>query len=171
MSYSKGPSLYTCRKCGWSGMVNGRRRCLPCCAKAVERWRKRYPEKYSDLCRRMEKKLRTERPEVAAKYKRIKRSRRPEHYKAKWQERVAWLKSGDVTREQLKSIYESANGRCQYCGTEVSKPRLYPFDPRGFDHVIPRARGGLHTASNIVVACRVCNSRKSASEVKRTINE
>jgi 5-methylcytosine-specific restriction endonuclease McrA len=40
--------------------------------------------------------------------------------------------------------------RCQYCGSKAET----------VDHVVPRARGGLHDWANVVAACRPCNSRK-----------
>ena len=40
---------------------------------------------------------------------------------------------------------------CAYCG----KP-----GPLARDHVVPRARGGPDDATNIVMACRACNSAK-----------
>lgn len=43
------------------------------------------------------------------------------------------------------------NHRCAYCGASRSLTR---------DHVRPLTRGGAHTASNIVPACRLCNEAK-----------
>ena len=44
--------------------------------------------------------------------------------------------------------------RCQYCGD-----RLFPSELT-LDHVIPRSRGGKTGWTNIVTACRDCNSKK-----------
>lgn len=41
--------------------------------------------------------------------------------------------------------------QCHYCGSENELTR---------DHVMPRSRGGTDDASNIVFACRSCNSAK-----------
>ncbi len=41
--------------------------------------------------------------------------------------------------------------RCQYCGAR---------DELTFDHVIPRARGGRTTWTNVTTACAPCNLRK-----------
>lgn len=40
----------------------------------------------------------------------------------------------------------------------------YCKDPDSFecDHVVPRSRGGLSTAENLVAACKSCNSSKGA---------
>lgn len=40
--------------------------------------------------------------------------------------------------------------RCRYCGDYADT----------VDHVIPRVKGGTHDDSNLVAACRSCNSRK-----------
>lgn len=43
---------------------------------------------------------------------------------------------------------------CQYCATRFRTQELT------FDHVIPRSRGGRTSWSNIVTACRCCNTKK-----------
>ena len=45
----------------------------------------------------------------------------------------------------IRDAYE-----CQYCGAAAEN----------VDHVIPRSKGGEHAWSNVVAACRRCNSRK-----------
>ena len=49
--------------------------------------------------------------------------------------------------------------RCQYCG---SKGDLT------FDHVIPRARGGVTSWENVVAACSPCNLRKGSRRITCT---
>jgi len=46
---------------------------------------------------------------------------------------------------------------CQYCG---SKGDLT------FDHVVPRARGGITSWENVVAACAPCNLRKGAKSLR-----
>lgn len=43
---------------------------------------------------------------------------------------------------------------CQYCSSRFRTQELT------FDHVIPKSRGGRTSWSNIVTACRSCNTRK-----------
>ena len=43
---------------------------------------------------------------------------------------------------------------CQYCGSKESTKELT------FDHVIPKSRGGTTSWTNIVTACRTCNTQK-----------
>lgn len=158
--HTPGLVVYACRKCGWSGEVSGRPRCLACYARRTAEWRSANPEKKKGLKRRMDKKLRTERPEKAAARVRAKRERNPEHYRAKYATRMAWLRAGDVTLEQLAVLTGASGSVCRYCGKSV-KTRCCPTDPRGFDHVIPRSKGGRHTIGNMVVCCGPCNERRS----------
>ena len=44
--------------------------------------------------------------------------------------------------------------RCVYCG------EVFPAESLSVDHVQPRARGGDHSAGNLVTACEGCNVRK-----------
>ncbi|CAB4241690.1 McrA Restriction endonuclease [uncultured Caudovirales phage] len=45
---------------------------------------------------------------------------------------------------------------CQYCGGEFETRQLT------FDHVIPRAAGGISSWTNVVAACSPCNHRKGS---------
>lgn len=56
------------------------------------------------------------------------------------------------TSHQLADLRKEANGVCRYCGKRVKELT--------FDHVIPLAKGGLHAIHNLVMACRLCNSKK-----------
>lgn len=57
---------------------------------------------------------------------------------------------GPLPRTVYRTIL--ASGPCVYCGEPATC----------LDHVRPLARGGEETASNLVPACKDCNSRKSA---------
>lgn len=49
--------------------------------------------------------------------------------------------------------------KCFYCGVKCFR---HFEEPRGnADHVIPLARGGADSLSNLVIACRACNERKA----------
>jgi 5-methylcytosine-specific restriction endonuclease McrA len=50
--------------------------------------------------------------------------------------------------------------RCQYCGQQHLKGELT------FDHVVPRADGGLTAWENIVAACSPCNTRKARFRIR-----
>ncbi|MDQ7071424.1 MAG: HNH endonuclease [Rhodobacterales bacterium] len=47
---------------------------------------------------------------------------------------------------------------CQYCGSQRDLT---------FDHVVPRASGGVTSWSNVVAACSPCNLRKGAKSLAR----
>ncbi|MDE3079750.1 MAG: HNH endonuclease [Paracoccaceae bacterium] len=47
---------------------------------------------------------------------------------------------------------------CQYCGAKGDLT---------FDHVIPRARGGITSWKNVVAACSPCNLRKGSKSLKQ----
>lgn len=58
------------------------------------------------------------------------------------------------------AIYTAAAGAellaCHWCSTETGP------GARHVDHVIPLAKGGVHCASNLVIACIPCNLKKGA---------
>lgn len=111
-------------------------------------------QKYKDRQKRYRespkgKKYKAEKDKRHAKTENGKFSKRKTEIKRKHQ-----MKSTDctLTRKEWIAIKEKFGNRCAYCGKEA---RLE------MDHVIPLSRGGTHTASNIVPACRTCNAKKS----------
>ena len=148
---------YHCKRCGWSGVVSGRPRCLECYRRRAREWRKRFPEKAREQGRKWEKRFRTERREEYNARRRRKRS--SERNAEMYRRRKEWLLAGDCTRLELVQIFEKARGRCHYCRCKVC-PQFNPLSPRGFDHVQSRDKKGQHTAANIVVCCRQCNECK-----------
>lgn len=48
---------------------------------------------------------------------------------------------------------------CQYCGTTGDLT---------FDHVVPRARGGITSWENVVAACSRCNLKKAARSLRQS---
>lgn len=51
-----------------------------------------------------------------------------------------------------RTVIARDRGLCQYCGERGDT----------LDHVVPRSRGGRHTWTNVVLACRRCNNRKGS---------
>jgi 5-methylcytosine-specific restriction endonuclease McrA len=66
------------------------------------------------------------------------------------QKRIAFTRFNLFLRDEF---------RCQYCG---SKGDLT------FDHVVPRARGGVTSWENVVAACSPCNLRKGSKLLQNT---
>lgn len=137
--------IKVCKVCGKREVHRRPKWCLRCDAAKAKQWRTHNRARF----KAMMKAWRKSHPEVGRKHRAL---------------RVAWLRSGDVTRSDLEQIWEACSGRCYYCTAEVFKPRFNPTDPRGFDHVIPRSKGGKHTPENIVVCCWGCNSWKSGDD-------
>jgi 5-methylcytosine-specific restriction endonuclease McrA len=57
-------------------------------------------------------------------------------------------KGVNLTRQ---NIFKRDSYECQYCGTKRELT---------IDHVVPRAKGGKDTWTNLVTACKRCNARK-----------
>ena len=66
------------------------------------------------------------------------------------QKRVAFTRFNLFLRDEF---------RCQYCGTKAELT---------FDHVIPRARGGITSWENVVAACAPCNLRKGSRSLRQS---
>jgi 5-methylcytosine-specific restriction endonuclease McrA len=65
-----------------------------------------------------------------------------------------------------RKVYVRDNWTCRYCGA-VPEPEHEGHPNKGMqlDHIVPRAKGGSNAASNLVVACCLCNSNKGARDV------
>ncbi len=63
---------------------------------------------------------------------------------------------GTFTREDERALRDRQK-KCYLCGKRFTQSR-----PATLDHVIPLTRGGSHSPGNIALACKSCNSRKSA---------
>jgi 5-methylcytosine-specific restriction endonuclease McrA len=65
--------------------------------------------------------------------------------------RAARRTGGDLTDAEWQEILEAFDSRCAYCDSP---------DRLELEHVVPLSRGGRHTKSNVVPACRPCNRSK-----------
>ncbi|ELS32926.1 MULTISPECIES: HNH endonuclease [Pseudanabaena] len=72
----------------------------------------------------------------------------PEHIRLTLTKSERFWRVPPVARRE---VLRRDNHTCQYCG---SNKKLT------IDHVIPRAKGGLNTWENVVIACESCNHRK-----------
>lgn len=65
---------------------------------------------------------------------------------------LKYVKVAFVKRSPSRSsIYKRDKYKCVYCSTS---------NDLTLDHVIPKSKGGKNTWSNLVTACKKCNSRK-----------
>lgn len=144
--------------------------CVGCHRESIKKNRRKYPEKTAALKKRVNER----RKEKIAAYDRAKYERESESIKARRREwtknnpeqakrqnqlRRDRLKSvgGRHTAADIRSIYQSQNGRCAYfaaCGTELG-------DEFWKDHIVPIVLGGSNDKSNIQLTCKTCGLRKS----------
>lgn len=74
--------------------------------------------------------------------------------------------ASDFTFEQWLEIKEEFNHHCAYCLRHESEEG----GKLTMDHVLPISKGGPHTKSNIVPACKSCNSRKHDCSIFSMLN-
>ena len=97
-----------------------------------------------------------EHPEQVLATVRARHKEHPEIHRAQTKRRRARKANAainDFTHTQWFALQEAFNHRCAYCGKRA-KGHLTQ------DHITPLSKGGNHTLSNIVPACRSCNGRK-----------
>lgn len=70
---------------------------------------------------------------------------------------MAKLSGNWIQKAMRLAIYMRDRFICTYCLTSLLETN--PFDVT-LDHVVPRNAGGKHIPSNLVTACRSCNSSK-----------
>ena len=84
--------------------------------------------------------------------------------------RRAKIKGALVDRDiSLMDVYKNDMGICYICGRKCSYDDKYERDGTvivgstypTIDHVLPLSKGGMHSWSNVRLACKDCNSKKS----------
>ena len=72
--------------------------------------------------------------------------------------------------QEIREFYETAlnigNTECYYCKKECGKDIAEYKKDATVDHKIPLSRGGKHDRTNLVIACRYCNSMKCSKTDK-----
>lgn len=74
--------------------------------------------------------------------------------------RKARLRAGQVDRIKSHDIYQRDNWQCGLCGKTVNPNHQDKMQRESLDHIVPLAAGGPHTADNLQLAHRICNSIK-----------
>lgn len=64
-------------------------------------------------------------------------------------------KDGTITKETLRNMYELQLHRCAYCDNNLDELGKH------LDHILPLAKGGIHTLSNVHWVCPKCNLSKN----------
>ncbi len=127
------------------------RRANPERARAIgARFREKNREHYRQLLRGWDRRNRAKRRALSAAWRKANPDR---HAHISAQRRARELAApGSHTYEEWQALLAEWDYRCAYCGTAGV--------PLERDHVVPLALGGGHDISNILPACRTCNSRK-----------
>lgn len=72
-----------------------------------------------------------------------------------------------ISDAKRMDLYAACNDRCTYCARKVRPVKGQKAkNGRTLDHVIARDNGGNHAATNVVVACRSCNSAKGTMSLE-----
>ena len=78
---------------------------------------------------------------------------------ARYRARRAAVSINDLTDKQWQEIKAANHYRCVYCPDDCWRCRKKKHDLTQ-DHITPLSKGGNHTSSNILPACKSCNARK-----------
>ena len=73
-------------------------------------------------------------------------------------------------RRVVKDLVERDGHQCTYCGKTLNTA-LDPAANPTVDHIVPSSRGGTAALSNLVLACRSCNSSKGARSITEWANQ
>ena len=65
-----------------------------------------------------------------------------------------------ITQEERMEVYNKYDGRCAYCGLEISYKQMQ------VDHKIPLRLGGADEMENYMPACRTCNHYKRGNSLE-----
>lgn len=125
-------------------------------AAKVKKWLQEHPGANAAACRRhYQKSAESQREKAKRRYetvikpfKRTEEGKLKEHIKAENRRNKL---NGRVTAEEWQEILRLHGNRCFYCGSG---------GPLEMDHVTAVTKGGRHDKSNIVPACKPCNSSK-----------
>jgi len=147
---------------------DGRRRCKPCSTVSKRAYAAAHPE-IARAAHAYQQAWRVANPEVALDISREWRATHPEEARAYYRTNHARRKrrdpNADLTAKQWKVLQEVWRGRCAYCGKAL---QLGETDQ---EHVNPNLNGGSLTLSNIVPACKTCNSAKGTKIVEQWLSQ
>jgi 5-methylcytosine-specific restriction endonuclease McrA len=104
-----------------------------------------------DYFRRYEREHRQKRSEQSRRWQQLN----PDKHAEKQSRRRAWKANAPIIeRIDRNAIIERDKWMCYLCGVVCTRKNVT------LDHIVPLSRGGNHTADNLRVACRSCNSSK-----------
>ena len=68
--------------------------------------------------------------------------------------RLTLVADGTLTGDAVRRLFAEAT-TCHYCSRPMASR------DKSLDHVIPVSQGGTHSADNVVIACKRCNTAKA----------
>lgn len=136
------------------------------------RWRHDNPDKSNEIKRKWKRNNLEKDREISlrCRWENIDRSR---EYARQWhrdnpeksrssvrRRRAIRHNNGPVMTGLEQQKWEAAQPKvCNYCGRDCA-------DNYHIDHIVPIAKGGLHQAHNLAIACPSCNQRKGAKDLE-----
>ena len=88
----------------------------------------------------------------------------PEKQRAHCQKRRALKRDAFVEAVDPRVVFQRDNGQCGICGQTVLLKLRYPHpQSASLDHIVPLAKGGVHSYQNTQLSHLVCNKRKNDS--------
>lgn len=123
-----------------------------------DRWEEQNPEKVKESNAQYSRRFRENNRELVNKRARDYAKAHPEQMAIKAQKRRARMRDvsiDDFTLAQWRALKKAYDQRCAYCNKRSERLTQ--------EHVIPITKGGNNTLSNIVPACKHCNSCKYTS--------
>jgi len=67
-----------------------------------------------------------------------------------------------------RQLFLYQDGKCYYCENPI---KLYDYSTYHLEHCTPLVRGGLHCATNVVLACVPCNLKKGTKIVEEFMGD
>ena len=71
----------------------------------------------------------------------------------------SWAKATSISKEVKEEVWERDGGCCIFCGRK-GLPEA---------HIVPRSKGGMGVAENIVTVCRQCHNEMDGTDRKRKL--
>lgn len=146
--------------------ASGNKSCRSVCKECANAKRKKqYYENHEETLAKIRARNQKRWPQIL-EYARLWKAANPERrlkddesYRQRRREREAAQSDGTLTIPAMRKLFGMAKA-CPLCGDVFSKDK-----PKSLDHVVPLAKGGPHSISNVSVVCRSCNIAKSDKEM------
>ena len=145
---------------------SGNKSCRNVCKVCANSFRrKQYYADHEESLRKVRARAEKRWPEIL-EYTRLWKAANPERrlkddesYRQRRRQREVDQSDGTLTVPAMRKLFGMAKA-CPLCGAVFSKDK-----PKSLDHVVPLAKGGPHSISNVSVVCRPCNIKKSDKEL------